>query len=380
MSRRTPQSSKRARWKAICAELEAELARFSYGSRFYSISDVAQRFDASKSTAIKVLDYLAQRGLIEKVPRSGNIVRRTTEKVAVRLILPERILHEGHLIIHPNFRRLVDGIGQASQLHNGDFNTISEESVLNLFPREDNRRFGFLIREGVSKETLRFLRRHQLPFVFVDRFQTNRRYPFAKLDGRRVGELSAEHLLDLGHRRIAWVTGEISRRNFRIRIKGYRDALRAAGIPFKWELIEEVVPPYGERVRSADTDAALANLLRLHKPPTAIIAGDDTRAMYLLDACARRGITVPDEMSILGFPNYSESSLTNPPLSVLDGQYENVGAAAVKLLLERVFQRPDPSTQNVWVQPELIPRGSTGPAPSAKAVRAMSEAGHSSSL
>lgn len=346
------------RWKTIRDQLRTELAQYSYGSRFYTIAEICRTFEVSSITAIRSLNELANEGLIEKIPRKGHVVRQMPqqEKVCVRLVLPAtKDLPHGDVGREPVIQRTVTGITQAAQQHGVEFQTISESHLPGLFPRAGEP-CGFLVRRLVSHHTLRFLRAHNLPHVLIDPFLGHKGKPHAALDRLQAGYIAGQHLIALGHKRIAWITGPISSPNFRQRLKGYRHALREAGIPFRWSLIKESGPQ--ERHRDEDM---LDELLVMPKPPTAIIAGDDSRAIHILEACRRRGIAVPDEISILGYPNYPESCLTDPPLSVVDGCYESVGEAGLKLLLEQISQQAEPGTQRTMIEPTLIPRSSTAP-------------------
>ena len=123
----------------------------------------------------------------------------------------------------------------------------------------------------------------------------------------------------------------------------------------------------------------LKELLSLRRPPTAILAGDDHRAIHILHACRQLGVDVPGRLSVMGYPNNPEASLTQPALSVVDACFEEVGKAAVRLLVETVLAKAHPSqpaqpaqpgqTENIRkpatsivIPPRLVLRQTTGPA------------------
>jgi len=343
------------RWKEIHTVLRDELPGYAYGSTFYSIADICRKFEVSKITAIRVLDELASEGVLEKIRGKGNIVRQIAQAASVRLILSANA-RQDHLSLEPVSRRLFEGLRSVSHQVGLDLDTLSENHLPQLFPREDQS-FGFLLFRGVSHNAKRFLRKHQLPHVYLDPFENYKSITCARSDRVRSGYLATRHLLELGHKRIAWITGPPNQRNFRDRLRGYRDAMHEAGLAFRWSMIQT-----SDGVHPEQDNLAIDNLLRMRRRPTAIIAGDDNRGIHILSACRRRGIRVPEDLSIVGYPNLPESSLTDPPLTVIDPHYEQISEQAVKLLLEQMQLEGGQSTQAVAVEPELILRSSTGPA------------------
>lgn len=350
----TSKSTAAPRWKTIHTQLRSELSGYAYGSAFYSIADICRKFEVSKITAIRVLDELAAEGLLEKIRGKGNVVRKLTQTASVRLIVSST-LRQGLLSLEPVSRRLYQGLQLASERVGVDLDTLSESHLPRLFPRQ-NQSFGFLVFRGVGHKAQRFLRKHQLPHVYLDPLEQYKGITCARVDRVRSGYIATRHLLDRGHKRIAWITGPTNQRNFRDRLKGYRDALHEAGLGFKWSLIQT-----SDGNNPDQDDLALDNLLRMRRRPTAIIAGDDNRGIHILSGCRDRGIRVPDDICVVGYPNLSESSLTDPPLTVVDPLYEDVSAAAIKLLLEQMHGKAEAAGQQAIIEPQLIVRASTGP-------------------
>lgn len=340
------------RWKEVFDDLLAELQGRRYGSDFYSIAEVCRKYEVSQITAIRVLNELATRGLIEKITGKGNIVRRVEVSFPIWLVTPDAA-PGSYGGMDSGIRRRVEGVTRAARQLGLPFDFISESRLRQLFTRE-NGRAGFILPHQIARQTYRFLRRHRLPYVSLDAVEDLAAPPFARVDRVLAGRLATRHLLDLGHRRIAWITGLLCRRNFRDRVRGYRDTLREAGVPFRWSLIQET-----DSFDVTAVHTALGRLLDQRRPPTAVIMGNDSRAIDLLDACRKLKVDVPGRLSVVGYPNDAESRLTSPPLTVVDACFEKAGDAAVRLLTEQVLSGADPSSQRVWVEPELIVRGST---------------------
>ena len=135
------------------------------------------------------------------------------------------------------------------------------------------------------------------PIVLVDAHHP--RLPSIVVDDVRGGRLATEHLIELGHERIAFV-GDTADRGFGFvaserRLAGYREALEAAGIPLRDEL--QRFGPHGRRVAHRLT----RELVSLPEPPTAIFAASDTQALGVLEAARAEGFEVPGDLSLVGF-------------------------------------------------------------------------------
>lgn len=355
------------RWKVIRDELYNRLPQFEFGSNFYTIADICKEYGVSSITARRVLDELQSEGLVEKIRSRGTVVRRLATRTSIRLITPAGVRPDYHSY-SVVMRRQIAGMTAFAQQSNVDFDTISETHLPTVFSRRTDP-FGFLVSPGVSRDSLAFLRSRKLPHIFVNPLMGWKGVPHVRADKKAAGYLAARHLLDLGHKRIAYVLGSISRKHFRDRLMGYRAAIKEAGVKFDWSLVYTTDGEHPEQ-----DDQALSELLALRSPPTAIMAGDDNRAIQLLEGCRLRGISVPQDMSILGYPNYPETKLTSPPLSVVDAKYEEVGQVAMRTLLIQMNERVNPKRQALVVAPELVDRGSTGPARRTKKIVATAQA------
>lgn len=377
------QSRLAPRWKAIFDELSAELVSLPYGSDFFTIGQLCQRFEVSQITAIRVLNELAALNLIEKIPGRGSVVRRISLPMFFRTLQPANVRHDLFTFDSASSRRM-EGITAQTRSMGIDHGVMSETHLASLFPRQAGEpHFGFLLMGPVSWKTRQYLRKHDIPHVLVDPLNQYKNTPHARIDRWQAGYLATKHLLELGHRRIAWITGPISMLNFRQRLSGYRQALKEAGIGFDWSLVREVESvlllddPRWE-IPAKLVRPHVAGLLSLRRPPTAILAGDDHRAIHVLQSCKDMGIEIPARLSVMGYPNNPESSLTQPALSVVDACFEEVGKAAVRLLVETVLAKANAKTNMnvdrkppgvVIVPPQLVLRQSTGPAAQPKATQ-----------
>jgi LacI family transcriptional regulator len=162
------------------------------------------------------------------------------------------------------------------------------------------------------------------------------------------------HLISLGHRRIAIVKGAAGNYDAAERLRGYRIALRDAGIT-------------SDRLLERDGDfteaggyAAARELLALNPRPTAIFAANDSMAIGALSALRESGIRVPDDMAVAGFDDIPLARYMDPPLSSVKVPISNLGARAVEILLHGIAQKNGHEPRRERVATQLVIRRSCG--------------------
>ncbi|MGH3655372.1 MAG: LacI family DNA-binding transcriptional regulator [Micromonosporaceae bacterium] len=179
-------------------------------------------------------------------------------------------------------------------------------------------------------------------------------HSFVHGDGRGSAELPLKHLVALGHRRIAMVTGSPARRITRLRNQVYQEVLRQAGIGYEPELVEEAHWDVDEAYRAAH------RLFDRTADITAVYVQNDHMAIGVLSALHERGIRVPTDCSVIGCDDIPASSRTIPPLTTVRLPFHETGAEAVRVLREMMA---DPATpvREVTLPVRLIYRSSTCP-------------------
>lgn len=169
-------------------------------------------------------------------------------------------------------------------------------------------------------------------------------------DDRLGGYLATRHLIDLGHRDIALLTGPAYASSARGRGEGYRQAMEEAGLPVRSELLA----PSSFSIESGAEAAAC--LLDLDRPPTAIFAVNDNTAIGALSALTKRGISVPGHISLVGYNDIPIVSRLPTPLSTVRVPFDQIATAALELFLA---EDPPASERVRIIAPTLIPRQST---------------------
>jgi DNA-binding LacI/PurR family transcriptional regulator len=167
------------------------------------------------------------------------------------------------------------------------------------------------------------------------------------------GGLSAtQHLLELGHRRIAIITGPTGYLCARARLDGYRAAMDAARVP-----VDERLVRVG-RFCVEDGLTLGADLLRLPDPPTAVFCGNDLQAIGVYEAARGAGVAIPRQLSVVGFDDIEYAGWCGPPLTTVRQPLAEMGAAAANLALALAAgQRP--AQTRIELATTLILRGST---------------------
>ena len=168
------------------------------------------------------------------------------------------------------------------------------------------------------------------------------------------GLTATEHLLAIGHRRIGFIAGPRRLLCSRARLDGYRAALEAAGIAQDDALIQP-----GDFYHEAGFAGGTA-LLGLAVPPTAIFASSDQMAFGVYEAVRRRGMRVPDDVSVIGFDDLPEARWASPPLTTVRQPLAEMGLLAARTVL-RLAQGDEIESPRIELATELVVRDSTLP-------------------
>jgi LacI family transcriptional regulator len=178
------------------------------------------------------------------------------------------------------------------------------------------------------------------------------------------GLAATQHLVEIGHRRIATITGRMSLLSSRARLDGYRAALEQAGLP----LDPALVCPGDLSYESGLT--AATGLLGLPDPPTAIFASSDPQAMGVYEAARRLAWRVPDDLSVVGFDDLPMSSWVSPPLTTVVQPLAQMAAMATRTLIAMLDGRAESLSMRVELTTALAVRASTAPPRNGPAGRA----------
>lgn len=212
---------------------------------------------------------------------------------------------------------------------------------------------------SLSRTTLDFrhfekVRSRGLPLVFFDRIVEGDNVNAVVLDDHEGGCISTRHLLSQGCRRIAHLAGPQHLNIYKNRRQGYLDALREAGIAEDESLIL-----YSDMGQDQGAEA-MRQLLASGNPPDGIFAAGDYSALGAMQEARRQGLRVPEDVAISGFSNEAFTVITEPSLTTIDQRCEEMGQAAVRLLLELIEADGRPfAPRQLALRPELLVRSSS---------------------
>jgi LacI family transcriptional regulator len=206
---------------------------------------------------------------------------------------------------------------------------------------------------GAAELALPYLAKQELPVVLLDRFVEGA--PLDQVGAENIEPTAGlvDHLVGLGHRRIALVVGTPGLSTTDERVAGYRQGLSRHGLPMDAALIA----PGGSQREAART--AAHQLLDLADPPTAIISANNAMTIGIMRALADRGLRVPDDLALVAFDDFEWADLFAPRLTVVRQPTDELGHRAVQMLLERL-EDPSLPPRSVRLPTTFVHRDSCG--------------------
>ncbi|NUT32473.1 MAG: LacI family DNA-binding transcriptional regulator [Hamadaea sp.] len=212
-----------------------------------------------------------------------------------------------------------------------------------------------LVTSDIASPLYAELRRLSVPVVVIDPAGVpSLDVPTIGATNWAGGLRATEHLLGLGHRRIGFIAGPPSLLCSRARLDGHRAALEAAGLPVADELIRQ-----GDFYHESGFTGAAA-LLDLADPPTAVFASSDQMALGVYEAVRRKGLRVPEDVSVVGFDDLPEVRWSSPPLTTVRQPLAEMGLLAARTVL-RLAQGEQIESPRIELATELVVRDSTAP-------------------
>jgi LacI family transcriptional regulator len=196
------------------------------------------------------------------------------------------------------------------------------------------------------------LLRSDIPCVGVDVVPGGRSNCSVMSDNVEGAAMAVRHLAELGHKRIATITGLMDTVPARDRLRGYRDEIQRQGLAYRDDYVA-----YGDYYVESGAEA-MARLLELSEPPTAVFAASDLMAVGALGVVHRAGLRVPDDVALVGFDDILLAGLTQPPLTTLRQDKQGLGAAAGEALVA-LMEEDGEAQAAVTLPVELVVRSST---------------------
>lgn len=202
-------------------------------------------------------------------------------------------------------------------------------------------------------EILRPLQQAHIPTVVLEHNLPNTHC--IALDDLQGGRLATQHLLSLGHRRIGMIRRKPTSALSHLRYVAFRDMLQAANIPLDPDVVIE------SEAGQAGGYASMQKLLALPEPPTAVFAHNDVLAMGAISAIYHAGLSVPHDISIVGYDDTINAAYLNPPLTTVKLPIAEMGSLAGKTIFDLIKNGNSIPPHTITLPVELIVRASTAP-------------------
>lgn len=324
-----------------------------------SIKDIARLARVSHSTVSRALQHssLVNEETADKIRKIAHETGYRASAVA-RGLVTNRTRTIGLVvttIADPFASEVVSGIEQAANDHDysvflADSNADPEREKKVVQEFAERRVDGIVVTSSrVGALYLPLLSEMQVPIVLV-----NNQHPGAFVHSVMIGNKegarqAAQHLIDLGHRRIGYLGDQYGNQSDTERFAGYQEAIRDF---FRPELVVHGDGKPDEAV------IAMEKLLELAEPPTAVCCYNDMSALGAMQAIRSRGLRIPEDISVVGFDDLFIAAYTQPPLTTVRQPMRKMGLLAMESLFR--LMSGEETEIRIMVEAELVVRGSTG--------------------
>ncbi|MCL1114198.1 MULTISPECIES: LacI family DNA-binding transcriptional regulator [Shewanella] len=206
--------------------------------------------------------------------------------------------------------------------------------------------------EAVSDEYLIELSKGATPVVFINRYIDAIKDRCVYLENEQGGFMATDHILSLGHKDIAYISGPLFKLDVRDRLKGHKRALKQYNIDFDTTLHIE------SNFKEAGGSEAMEQLLAMNKTITAVICANDQMASGAISVCLEHGLRVPEDISFIGYDNIPFPQYISPKLSTVSNPIHEMGKMAARWVLQHVYNDTEIVVESSF-SPELFIRTST---------------------
>lgn len=213
---------------------------------------------------------------------------------------------------------------------------------------------GIIIAGKVPDDFVDRLSEYNIPFIFVDYLTAANNRPVVLIDNVQGGIIATNHLINCGHKNIAFIGGDIKHPSISDRLSGYKQVLEKNNIKINQKLIH-TASPYPNRQYGYD---AAKELFSNNKYITAVFACNDAMAIGVMQYLKEAGYKIPADISVIGFDDVEADLLNDPPLTTIRVPKIELGTEAMRLI-DEVVQKKTSLSKKIIVPVELIEREST---------------------
>ena len=213
---------------------------------------------------------------------------------------------------------------------------------------------GIIIAGKVPEVLIKNLVKYNLPMVFVDYSSSLGNYPVVLIDNIQGGVLATEHLINYGHKNIAFIGGDIKHPSIAERLTGYKQALQKNNI-YENKKIIQTSSPYPDRQNGYDS---AKKIFENNKNVSAVFACNDAMAIGVMHYLKDKGLKIPEDISLVGFDDVEADLLLDPPLTTVRVPKIELGAEALRFMVS-LLKNKNSNAKKILVPVELIIRKST---------------------
>ena len=206
-----------------------------------------------------------------------------------------------------------------------------------------------------SLPNLKRLRKQNIPIVLLDREVPGVECDQVLGDSKEGARLLTEHLIGLGHRRIALLNGSSSVSTARLRLSGYLEALKLHGLPFADDYVAEA------DYRKVEMEGLLERMFRGREAPTALFAANNFLALGAIRALQKRGLKVPEDLSVVCFDELEAGFVLDPFMTVVAQPAYDFGFMGIQMLVDRIQDKGPEGWRRIILPATLHTRKSTAP-------------------
>jgi LacI family transcriptional regulator, repressor for deo operon, udp, cdd, tsx, nupC, and nupG len=336
-----------------------------------SIKDVARLAGVSIATVSRTLatpekvSEATRRKVQQAIQRSGYV--RNELARSFRMQSTQTILVLVPDIGNPFYSLIIQGLEEIAQRHRyrlllGDLQNSAERELEYLQGVMQRQVDGVISLGHALPQVRTFKDGKTVPLVMACEYLHDTSVASVSIDNAGAAALATRHLVERGHRRIAFINGPASTPLSKDRLRGYRAALKGAGLPYAAELVLR-----GDFSLASGERAAQA-LLAAEREFTAIFAANDAMGIGAIKVLRAHGLLVPRDVSVVGFDDIEFAQYVEPPLTTIHQPRREIGRAAMARMIALLDGDHEPPNAIV-LDHELVVRGSTAAPPTAAARR-----------
>jgi DNA-binding LacI/PurR family transcriptional regulator len=328
----------------------------------YSITDVARLSGVSPSTISRVLNNRPGVGMelrkkienyIQEIDFQPNILARSFNIGSINIIalILGDIRNPFYADLALYMQKFLNEAGFMVMTFNSEYNTEKEVEYIKKC-RQCNFA-GLVLITAQSSQVFDAIRDVEMPVVLVNRTLENYTGDLVSIDNFQAGYIATKHLIELGHPRVAFISGPMLSSAVKQRYQGYRKVIEVYHIPF----VEDYVF-YGDLKMDKGREIAKNYVQNIDNLPRAAVVSNDLMALGFIDGLIEEKISVPEMFSIVSFDNIAIGSLHNINLTTVNQHCELISKHAARLILKRVLDK-DAVNERIILEPNLIIRGTT---------------------